>query len=231
MNFHIQVDCLRWSLTPDSGVTLENVWSEAGVVPFTKKCLMTKKVHHDVTDKDYPIFQDIQSQNNFSSTQLIIMGYKGDALLKSQFTENKIWERQAATTVTVPQTCECQDAIAATNTSMSPQTNMFKAAEINMQTEEAVEMENGKHSQVEYHLRRKAALPIPERLVNELEKMLGGKQARSWICYSGGRVSLCQKWEMLQTNASCTNNLQREAQKRSVFLPHGQRTTKLSSMH
>jgi hypothetical protein len=26
--------------------------------------------------------------------------------------ENKIWERQAAATVTVPQTCKCQEAIA-----------------------------------------------------------------------------------------------------------------------
>ncbi len=156
---------------PDSGVTLENAWSEVGVVPFTKKCLINKKVHHDVTDKDYPsfdLFQDIQSQNNFGSTQLNIMGYKGDAL-KSQFTENTIWERQAATTVTVSQTYECQDAIAAANTSMSPQTSMFKVAETNWQTEEAAEMENGKHSQVEYHLRRKAALPILECLVNELK--------------------------------------------------------------
>jgi hypothetical protein len=74
---------------------------------------------------------------------------------------------------------------------------MFKAAEISGQTEEAAEMENGKHSRVEYHLRCKAALPILERLVNELEKMSGGKQARSWRCYSGGRVSLCQKWGTL----------------------------------
>jgi hypothetical protein len=91
---------------------------------------MNKKVCHDVTDKDYPnfdLFQDIQSQNNFSSPQLNIMGYKGDAL-KSQFTENTIWERQAAMTVMVPQTCKRQDAITAANTSMSPQTNVFKAA-------------------------------------------------------------------------------------------------------
>ncbi len=70
-------------------------WSEVGVVPFNKKCLTNKKVCHDGTDKDYPnfdIFQDIQSQNNFSTTQLDAMGYKGDAL-KSQFRENKIWER------------------------------------------------------------------------------------------------------------------------------------------
>jgi hypothetical protein len=89
------------------------------------------------------------------------MGYKGDALKsQSQFKENTIWERQAATTVMVPQTCKHLDAIAAANTSMSPQTNMFKAAEINRQTAEATEMDNGKHSRMEYHLRRKAALPI-----------------------------------------------------------------------
>jgi hypothetical protein len=98
---------------------------------------MNKKVHHDVTDKDYPnfdLFQDIlQSQNNLSTTQLNIMGCKGD-VLKSQFMENTIWERQAApqlSPVMVPKTCECQDAIAAAITSMSPQTNMFKVAEIN----------------------------------------------------------------------------------------------------
>ncbi len=177
---------------------------------------MNKTVHHDVTDKNYPnfdVFQDIQSRNNFSTTQLNSMGYKGDEL-KSQFTENTIWERQATTTVMVPQTCECQDAIAAKNMSMSSQTNMFKVAQVNRQTAEVAEMENGKQSLVEYHLRRKAALPILEGLGNELEKMSGGKQARSWRRYSGGRVSLCQKWGTLLTDASCTNNLQREVQKR-----------------
>ncbi len=75
---------------------MENAWSEVGVIPFTKKCLMNKKVCHEVMDKDYPnfdLFQDIQYQNNLSSTQLNIMGYKGDAP-KSQFTENTIWERR-----------------------------------------------------------------------------------------------------------------------------------------
>jgi hypothetical protein len=91
---------------------------------------------------------------------------------------------------------------------------MFKAADINRRTAKAAEMENGKQSRVEYHLRCKAALPILEHLVNELEKMSGGKQARSWRRYSGGRVSLCQKRGTLQTDASCMNNLQREARKR-----------------
>jgi hypothetical protein len=47
--------------------------------------------------------------------------------------------------------------------------NMFKVAEVNTQTAESMEMENGKMSQVEYHLRCEAGLPILERLVNELE--------------------------------------------------------------
>ncbi len=137
---------------------------------------MNKKVCHDVTDKNL-FSQGIQSQNNFSATQPNIMGYKGDAL-KSQFTENTIWERQATTTVMVPQTCKCQDAIAAANKSMSPQTNMFKAAEIDWQTEEVTEMENDKHSRVEYYLRCKALLPILERLVNELEKNVGWQTSK-----------------------------------------------------
>jgi hypothetical protein len=45
---------------------LENAWSEVGVIPLTKKCLMNNKVCHDV-----------------------IMGYKGDAL-NPQFMENTI---------------------------------------------------------------------------------------------------------------------------------------------
>jgi hypothetical protein len=45
----------------------------------------------------------------------------------------------------------------------------FKAAEINRRTAEATEMENGKKNQEEYHLRRKAPLPILEHLVSDLE--------------------------------------------------------------
>jgi hypothetical protein len=172
---------------PDSGVTLENTWSEVGIVPFTKKYLTNKKVCHDATDKDYPnfdIFQDIQSQNNFSTTQLSLMGYKGDAL-KSQFMENTIWERQAAMTVMI---CERQEAIAAANMHGKKcfvtggehvtSNDMFKAAEINRQTAEAAELENGKKSWVKCHLRRKAALPILECLVNDLENNVGQQTSK-----------------------------------------------------
>jgi hypothetical protein len=57
---------------------------------------------------------------------------------------------------------------------------MFKVAEINRPTAEAMEMENGKKSWVEYHLRRKAVLPILERLVlvNEPEKNVGRQTSK-----------------------------------------------------
>jgi hypothetical protein len=52
-------------------------WSKVGAIPFTKKCLTNKKVCHDGMDnKDYPnfdVFHDIQSQNNFSTTQITLL--------------------------------------------------------------------------------------------------------------------------------------------------------------
>ncbi len=47
--------------------------------------------------------------------------------------------------------------------------DMFKLAEINRRTEEAVDREKEKKSWVEYHARQEAALPIVDRLENELE--------------------------------------------------------------
>ncbi len=47
------------------------------------KCLENKKVGHNGTDRDNPNFDaflDIQSQNNYSTTQLMMMGYKGEML-------------------------------------------------------------------------------------------------------------------------------------------------------
>ncbi len=166
---------------PDSRVKLENAlestfdnasnthsWSEGGVVPFMKKCLTNKKVHHNGMDKDnlnFDVYQDIQSQNDFSTTQLSVMGYKGDAL-NVQFREDKIQERQATATVKVPQTRERQEAIAATNTHGKKffvtggkhvtSDDMFKAVEINRRTAEAAEREKDKKGRVNYHRRRKA---------------------------------------------------------------------------
>jgi hypothetical protein len=58
-------------------------WAEVGAVPFTMKCLENKKVEHNGTDKDNPnfdAFADVQSKNNYSTTQLTMMGYTGEML-------------------------------------------------------------------------------------------------------------------------------------------------------
>jgi len=122
------------------------------------------------------VYQDIQSQNNFSTTQLSVIGYKGDAL-KVQFREDTIRERQATATVTIPQTRERQEAIAAANTHGKKffvtggehvtSDDMFKAAEINRRTVEAAERKKDKKGRVDYHHRHEAALPILNRLENE----------------------------------------------------------------
>jgi hypothetical protein len=85
--------------------------------------------------------------------------------------------------VTVPQTCECQEAIAAANThgkrvfatggEHETFDNMFKAAEIYRQTVEAKEREKDKKSQVEYHRRPEAALPILDCQKEELKNNVG----------------------------------------------------------
>ena len=81
----------------------KNLWSKAGAVPHTRKCLTNPKVRHNQTnerDPNFNVYQDIQSQNNYSTTQLNIMGYKGD-LLRAQFCPDKISERMASVPVTV----------------------------------------------------------------------------------------------------------------------------------
>jgi hypothetical protein len=58
-------------------------WAEVGAIPFTMKCLVNKKVGHDGTDRNNPNFDaflDIQSQNNYNTTQLTMMGCKGEML-------------------------------------------------------------------------------------------------------------------------------------------------------
>jgi hypothetical protein len=47
--------------------------------------------------------------------------------------------------------------------------DMFKVAEINRRTEEAMDREKEKKSWVEYHARQEATLLIVDRLKNELE--------------------------------------------------------------
>ena len=59
--------------------------------------------------------QDIQSQNNYGTTQLNILGYKGD-VLRVQFCLDKISERKALAPVTVANTRERQEILATVHT-------------------------------------------------------------------------------------------------------------------
>jgi hypothetical protein len=55
----------------------QHSWAEVGAVSFTMKCLENKKVGHDGTDRDDPnldAFVDVQLQNDYSTTQLMMMG-------------------------------------------------------------------------------------------------------------------------------------------------------------
>jgi hypothetical protein len=67
-------------------------WVEVGAVLFTMKCLVNKEVGHNRTDRDDPNFDaflDVQLQNNYSITQLTMMGYKGE-MLWVQYLEDKV---------------------------------------------------------------------------------------------------------------------------------------------
>ncbi len=160
-------------------------WSKVGAVPHTRKCLTNSKVRQDGTDErdsNFNAYQDIQSQNDYSTTQLNIMGYRGD-LLRAQFCPDKISERRASGPVTVGNTREHQEALAATHTHGKKffvtggehvtLNDMLIAAELNQRKAEATGREKDKKSRVEYHARREAALPIVDRLKNELENDVG----------------------------------------------------------
>ena len=66
-------------------------------------------------DPNFNVYQDIQSQNNYSTTQLNVMSYRGD-VLRVQFCPDKISERTALVPVTVANTREHQEALAAAHT-------------------------------------------------------------------------------------------------------------------
>jgi hypothetical protein len=121
-------------------------------------------------------------KNDCSTTQLNVMGYRGD-VLRVQFHPDKISEMKALGLVTVANTCEHQEALApahphgkkffATGGEHMTSDNMFIAVELNRRRAEAMEREKNKKSWVEYHPRREAALPIVDRLENELENNAG----------------------------------------------------------
>jgi hypothetical protein len=178
-------------------------WAEVGAVPFTMQCLVNKKVGHNGTDRDDPNFDaflDVQLQNDYT-TQLMMMGYKGE-MLWVQYLEDKARALQAAALVTVPHTHECQEALAASTTQGKKffvtggkhitLDDMFKSAEILSWNAEAVEREKDRYRHLEYHARRKAALPVLDRLENELENDVGrltGKELEVFLCWKGVPVS------------------------------------------
>jgi hypothetical protein len=93
------------------------------------------------------------------------MGYRGD-LLRAQFCPDKIRERRASEPVTVTNTRERQQALAAAHTHSKKffvmggehvtSNDMLIAAELNQRKEEATGREKDKKSRVEYHARREA---------------------------------------------------------------------------
>ncbi len=166
-------------------VSNKNSWREVGAVPHTRKCLTNSKVRHNRTDKRVPNFdayQDVQSQNDYSTTQLNVMGYRG-GVLRAQFCLDQISERKALGPVTVANTRERQEALVAAQTHGKTffvtggkhvmLDDMFIVVELNWRRAEAMEREKDKKSRVEYHARHKAALLIVDRLENELENNVG----------------------------------------------------------
>jgi hypothetical protein len=110
------------------------------------------------------------------------MGYRGD-LLSVQFRPDKIRELLASGPVTVANTRERQEALAAAQTHGKKffvtggehvtSNDMLIAAELNQRKAEATGREKNKKSRVEYHAGREAALPIVDRLKNNLENDAG----------------------------------------------------------
>ncbi len=142
-------------------------------------------MRHDGTDERDPGFnayQDVQSQNDYSTAQLNVMGYRGD-VLRAQFRPEKIREMKALGPVTVANTRERQEALAAAHTHGKnffvaggehvTSNDMLIAVELNQRNAEAAEREKEKKKRVEFHARREAALPIVDRLEHELDNDVG----------------------------------------------------------
>ncbi len=179
-------------------------WAEVGAVPLTMNCLENKKVGHDGTDRDDPNFNaflDVQSQNDYSTTQLTMMGYKGE-MLRAQYQEDKVQALRAAAPVMVPHTRECQEALAAATTHGKKffmtggehitSDDMFKSAKIVSRNAKAVEMEKDRKRRLEYHARREAMLPVLDHLENELENVIAqltGKELEVLLRWKGVPVS------------------------------------------
>ena len=122
--------------------------------------------------------------------------------MRAQFHPDKISKRKALMAVTVANTREQQEAIATANTHGAKvfvtggkhvtSNDMFIAAEITRRKTEATEREKEKESRVEYHARRKAALPIVDRLEHELNnnvRRLTSKELEGLLRWKGVAMS------------------------------------------
>ena len=168
------------------------------------KCLENKKGGHNGTDRDdlnFDAFADIQSQNNSSTTQLTMKGYKGE-MLRAQYHKDKVLVLWAAVPVTVAHTRERQEALATATTHGKKffmtgdehitSDDMFKSAKIVRWNAETVEVEKDKKRRLEYRARRKAVLPVLDRLENLLENAvtrLTGKELEVLLHWKGVNVS------------------------------------------
>ncbi len=156
----------------------QKAWAQVGAVPFTKKCLDDPKVRHDGTDERDPnfcVYHDIQQQNDFAVLQLNAMGYDGD-LLRAEFRPDKILERMdAEAAVTVPQTRERQDALAAAhNAGMRffatgggthlTDDDIFIGIEMGDRKKRVVELERDRKKRLDFFQKRDAALIVLDRL-------------------------------------------------------------------
>jgi hypothetical protein len=143
-----------------------------------------------------------------------MMGYKCE-MLRVLYLEDKVQALQAAAPVTVPHTRKCQEALAtATNHGKKffmtgakhiTSDNMFKSAKIMSRNAEAVEREKDRKRRLEYHPRRKAALPVLDHLENKLENVvvqLTRKELEVLLRWKGVPVSkmgnVVNRWVLYQ---------------------------------
>jgi len=155
-------------------------WAAVGAVPFTMKCPSDDNVCHDGNDVNDDKYQIIQSKNNYSCTQLLVMGYDAD-LLKTGFDEDRIKAAAEDSTlsVMVANTREQQEALVKATTHGKKffvtggehinLNDMFISAEMGNREREIAEMEKGKKVRIEFHVRRNATLVVLDGLDHELD--------------------------------------------------------------
>jgi hypothetical protein len=161
-------------------------------------------VGHDGTDRDrddpnFNAFADVQLQNDYSTTQLTMMGYKGE-MLRAQYHEDKVRALRAAAPVTVAHNRNRQEALAAATTHGKKffvtggehitSDDMFKSVKIMHQIGGGG---GGEGEEAAFGVSRGArALPMLDRLENILENAvtrLTGKELEVLLRWKGVYVS------------------------------------------